>query len=175
LGGIYLKLANKLAKTANKIALSTKALYFLMLISFLQACCLPIAVDLLLLPMMVAKPTKANFYTAMVVLGVVLGGICGYLLGMYCFDLIINPLLAKLGFGVALTKSLTLFDQYGSLILIVSGLIPLPYLLFPITSGVLQLGFIKFILAAVIGRTIRYGAVLVLFKLGLNLKSNYHK
>lgn len=167
-----MKFIKKLVAPIYKWAQGANAWYVLFIISFLQAICLPVAIDLLLLPLMIARPTKANFYVMLVILGLFLGGVIGYFLGQHCFDLIIAPLLENSGYTSAFVYAKSLFNQYGSLILLVSGFIPLPYMLFPITAGVLQLGFMQFMLASISGRIIRYGLVGLLFKASLTLKVN---
>ena len=60
-----------------------------------------------------------------------------------------------------------LFEQYGFLAIILAGITPIPYKVFSITAGILKYDLKKFIIASIIGRSIRFFSVaLTIFLFG---------
>ena len=63
-----------------------KAPWFLSLISFLESSFFPIPPDVILIPMIIAKRTKAFFYAFICTISSVVGGIFGYCIGFFLFN-----------------------------------------------------------------------------------------
>ena len=66
-------------------------------LSFAESSFFPIPPDVMLAPMSLARPDKAWRYALLTTLASVCGGILGYLIGTFAFDLI-EPWLHKLGY-----------------------------------------------------------------------------
>ena len=73
------------------------ATYWLAIVSFTESSCFLIPPDVMLAPMSLANPNKAWFYAGLTTISSVLGGLLGYFIGSYAFDLIM-PWLSSLGY-----------------------------------------------------------------------------
>jgi len=74
-----------------------QAMWWLALVAFVEASVFPIPPDVLMIPMILARPQRA-FAIAGVALGAsVLGGLLGYAIGALAYDTIGQPILATMG------------------------------------------------------------------------------
>ncbi|MCW8998507.1 MAG: VTT domain-containing protein, partial [Kangiellaceae bacterium] len=96
----------------------------------------------------------------------VLGGIFGYFLGLFFFDTLIEPLLVKMNYMDTYHKSVEWFDKYGVWVVFVVGFAPIPYKIFTISAGALNMALLPFIIASIFGRAGRFYLVAGLMKLG---------
>jgi membrane protein YqaA with SNARE-associated domain len=142
-----------------------KANKFLLALSFAESSFFPIPPDVMLAPMCLAKPSKSFYYAFLTTLGSVLGGVLGYLIGMYSFDLI-EPLIELLKYQEKFEIVKVWFAEWGFWAIFIAGFSPIPYKLFTITAGMLSMLFIPFVLASIIGRGSRFFLVAFLVSLG---------
>jgi membrane protein YqaA with SNARE-associated domain len=140
--------------------------YLLALISFLNGCCLPLAPDFIFVPLMLASRHKTKKYFISIIVFVTLGSLCGYLLGNYFFNEYVYTLITKFGYLSELERCLQLLGKYGVVVLLLSAFIPLPYMIFPLVFGGLQLPVIPFIICCMISRMVRYGLVILIVRAG---------
>jgi membrane protein YqaA with SNARE-associated domain len=138
---------------------------YLASISFVEAVFFPIPPDIMLAPMTLAEPKKAWRYARITTFFSVLGGLLGYLLGKF-FILLIFPTLVKLGYSDAYQHVERWFQTWGFWALFAAGFTPIPYKLFTIAGGALNMPIISFIAASIIGRGCRFYLVSALMRLG---------
>jgi membrane protein YqaA with SNARE-associated domain len=150
-----LKIFSKLYERVMLWARHPHANRYLIGLSFAESSFFPIPPDVMLAPMSLARPNKAWGYAMLTTLASVVGGIFGYLIGMFAFDLI-EPWLHKLGYWNRYTEAVTWFETWGVWIVFLAGFSPIPYKIFTITSGVLGLAFLPFVLASAVGRGARF-------------------
>lgn len=151
--GIVLNWANK------KVAV-----YYLALLSFVESFILPYPPpDVLLAPMALKHKNKAYFYASITTIFSVLGGVVGYFIGLFAYDLIV-PLLEKMHYLDKLELLKTWFASYGIWTLMIAGFSPIPYKLFTVLSGLLGLELLLFVLASALSRGARFFLVAVLVK-----------
>ena len=81
------------------------ALWFLALISFVESSIFPLPPDFLIIPMILARPKQAWLIAIIATVASVSGGLFGYVIGAYFFDIMVNRCLI---FMVA-ARSLTVF------------------------------------------------------------------
>jgi membrane protein YqaA with SNARE-associated domain len=139
-----------------EIAAGPNALAVLIVISFAESSFFPIPPDILLIPMMLARPRAAWRLAAYCMLASVAGGMLGYAIGYYGFDLVGRPILEfyhAMGSYDALKAG---FDRWGVWIIIVKGMTPIPYKLVTIASGVAHFDFAAFVGASIVSRSIRF-------------------
>ncbi len=130
--------------------------YYLSALSFAESFILPFPPpDVMLAPMAVAQPTRAMWFAGLTLVFSVLGGLVGYLIGWFLFD-IAQPYIADWGYGPVFERATALFETWGFWAVLVAGFSPVPYKIFTIAAGVLNLALIPFILASVIGRGMRF-------------------
>ena len=164
---MFTKLYNK----CLQLAAHKSSNYFLGIVSFFESSFFPIPPDVMIIPMVIAK--KTNFIKIFIIATVfsVIGGVFGYILGIYFFDLAIT-IIEVYGYEEKLiTIKETLNHGQGFLtwlgILFLAGFTPLPYKLFTIASGIINFNFLIFILISLISRGLRFYIVSYLsFKFG---------
>ena len=164
---MFTKLYNK----CLKLAAHKSSSYFLAIISFLESSFFPIPPDVMIAPMVIAK--KNHFVKIFIIATVfsVLGGIFGYILGAYFFDLAMN-IVEFYGYEekvIDLKSTLTKGEGFYTwlVILFLAGFTPLPYKLFTIVSGLISFNFLFFIFISLISRGLRFFIVSYLsFKFG---------
>jgi membrane protein YqaA with SNARE-associated domain len=128
----------------------------LFLVSFIESSFFPIPPDVMLVPMVLAQRVKAWVFASIATVGSVLGGVAGYLIGLFLFDLIGKPLLDLYGYSEQFTHFANQYNEYGALIVFFFGVTPFPYKVITIASGVTQLNFLIFILASIAARGLRF-------------------
>ncbi|WP_438864715.1 YqaA family protein [Neptunicella sp.] len=136
--------------------------YFLGGMSVAESVIFPIPVDVMLAPMALANPEKAWRFALIASIGSVLGGILGYFLGMYAFEGLLQPWIIELGYQARLDTAIEWFSRYGVWVVFLAGFSPIPYKVFTISAGFLQLAIIPFILASLVGRSMRFFLVAAL-------------
>jgi membrane protein YqaA with SNARE-associated domain len=139
-----------------ELAAGPNAMWALLAVSFAESSFFPIPGDILLIPMMLARPRDAWRLAAYATLASVAGGLLGYAIGFYGFDLIGRPILE---FYHAMPHYDALkagFDKWGVWIIIIKGITPIPYKLVTIACGVAHFDLAVFIGASIISRSIRF-------------------
>lgn len=131
------------------------ASYWLAIVSFTESSCFLVPPDVMLAPMSLAKPDKAWFYAGLTTIASVLGGLLGYLIGSYAFQ-IIEPWLNSLGYMDAYQLAQTWFEQWGFWAIFLAGFTPIPYKIFTIASGVAGMALLPFVIGSTIGRGLRF-------------------
>ena len=147
-------------------ALHKHAQWYLTALSFAESCVLPFPPpDVMLAPMSLANRTQAWRFAAITTVMSVLGGIAGYLIGMFAFELI-QPILERAGYMDRYQLAVNWFDQWGVWVVFLAGFSPIPYKIFTIAGGVIAMAFLPFVLASFIGRGLRFFMVAGLMVLG---------
>lgn len=127
-------------------------------ISFVESSVFPIPADVLFIPMCLARPDRVWRYALIATVTSVLGGIFGWMIGHWAFDLIARPLLEFYGKMQAFE---TLKGETGTLailvMLVTSGVAHLPPMkVVTILSGVVAFDLKLFILSAIVARGGRF-------------------
>jgi membrane protein YqaA with SNARE-associated domain len=144
------------------IAAGPHALAALLAVSFVESSVFPIPPDILLIPMILARPREAWRLAALCTVASVAGGTVGYAIGYFLFDAIGRPVLEfyhAMGSYDALKAG---FAKWGVWIIILKGMTPIPYKLITIASGVAQFDFVAFVGASIISRSLRFFIVAAL-------------
>lgn len=124
-------------------------------LSFAESSFFPIPPDVMLGPMCLAHRARAWRFALITTLASLAGGIAGYALGYYVFELI-EPWLHRMGYWPAYLRVKEWFDTWGVWAVFVAGFSPIPYKIFTISAGVVVLNFPGFVLASLIGRGARF-------------------
>ena len=162
---------NNLYKKCLDLAAHKSSKYYLALVSFIESSFFPIPPDVMIVPMAISK--KNDFIKIFLIATIfsVLGGIMGYFLGAFFFDIgmqimnfygyenklieLKNNLINSSGFYAWLS------------ILFLAGFTPLPYKVFTIASGLIGFNILVFIFISLISRGLRFFLVSYLsFKFG---------
>ncbi|MCR9220035.1 MAG: DedA family protein [Alphaproteobacteria bacterium] len=143
------------------------AVWWLAVVSFAESSFFPIPPDVMLIPMVIARPDRALLYAAVCTAASVAGGLAGYAIGFFLFDQIGQPIVDFYAAAEALEAVRAQYAEYGWWIVFGGGLTPVPYKIITIASGALTLDPLAFAGASVVGRGLRFFAVaLLLWKFG---------
>ncbi len=124
-------------------------------LSFAESSFFPIPPDVMLAPMSLAQPQRAWRYAAITTLASVLGGLLGYLIGVFAFEAV-EPYLHSAGYWDHYLEARRWFDTWGFWAVFVAGFSPIPYKVFTITAGAISMALMPFLLASCIGRGARF-------------------
>lgn len=142
-----------------------KASKFLFGLSVAESSFFPIPPDVMLAPMCLSRPSKAFYFALLTTVGSVAGGVIGYLIGMYSFE-IVAPIIDSLKYTEKFEHVKVWFTEWGFWAIFIAGFSPIPYKLFTIAAGLLGMLFIPFVIASIIGRGARFFLVAFLVSLG---------
>jgi membrane protein YqaA with SNARE-associated domain len=132
-------------------------------VSFAESSFFPVPPDVMLAPMVLARPDKAWTYAALCTLASVLGGLLGYFIG-YHLQGAAMWLLSLTGHAGDLDQYQCFFGDHGLEIILAKGLTPIPYKLVTIAAGLAQFSLMKFIIASVVTRGARFFLVAAVVK-----------
>jgi membrane protein YqaA with SNARE-associated domain len=155
--------------TARVAALSNTphALFFLVLVSIIDGSVFPIPPFALLIPMVLARRERAWFYAGVGTVASLFGGLIGYALGYgighgLTSFLAIDPSL-PLHFKIASWQVDTTLREVLThnfwILAIACSILPTPYKVVAIGSGVVGVALPSFVLASILGRTARFFGV----------------
>lgn len=150
-----MKIFSTLYEKAMDWARHPKAPWFLGGLSFAESSFFPVPPDVMLAPMSLAKPSKAWYYASLTTITSVLGGILGYFIGVFAFDLI-APILHDYGYYERYELAKSWFEAWGFWAIFLAGFSPIPYKIFTIASGVIGMAFLPFLIASLFGRGMRF-------------------
>ncbi|KAA2316015.1 DedA family protein [Pseudooceanicola sediminis] len=132
------------------------ALWVLALVSFVESSFFPIPPDLLMIPMIIARPNRAFTIAAVAMVASVLGGLLGYAIGALAFDAIGRPILETLGKADSIEVFNARFNQAGFWAVLLAGMTPFPYKVITIMSGWTGMNLGTFILTSILARGLRF-------------------
>lgn len=135
-------------------------------LTFAESVFFPIPPDVLLAPMVLAERRKAWFYASLTTIASVVGGVAGYALGYYMFEPWIQPLITEWGKQETFDLAVNWFKEWGVWVVFIAGFSPIPYKIFTVSAGFLQMAFLPFLIASAIGRGMRFFLVAGLIYLG---------
>lgn len=145
-----------------RLSASPRAPVALALIAVAESSFFPIPPDVMLVPMVLTRPERTWRYAAICAASSIIGGIGGYLIG-YGLAPFAHWLLVVTGLGDAEVWLRAEFAKWG-LGVILLGLLPIPFKLLTIVSGLAHFTFWKFMVAATVIRSVRFFGVAGLVK-----------
>ena len=151
---------NTLYKKCLDLASHKSSKYYLAVVSFVESSFFPIPPDVMVIPMVISK--RSDFVKIFLITTIfsVLGGILGYLIGIFFFDIGMQ-IMSFYGYENKLTdlKNDLISNEgfYAWLgILFLAGFTPLPYKVFTITSGLIGFNILIFFIISFISRGLRF-------------------
>ena len=144
-----------------------RALWALAVISFIESSIFPIPPDVLMIPMILARPSRAWLIALVALVASVLGGLLGYAIGALAFDTIGAPILQTLGKAEAMGEFSSRFNDMGFWAVLTAGVTPFPYKVITIMSGFTSMPLTTFVATSILARGVRFFVVaLLLWKFG---------
>ena len=130
--------------------------------AFFESIFFPVPPDVLLIAIGIRQPEIAIWLAALVTLSSVAGAVVGHWLG----GRFGRPLLRRLVARKKVETVEAMFRKYGAWAVLLAAFTPIPYKVFAISAGVLDLDRRSFIFASLIGRGARFfslGILLLVF------------
>ena len=128
-------------------------------VSFVESSVFPIPPDILIIPMVLAERAKAWRIAFVCTLASVLGGLLGYAIGYYLYDTVGEAVLRFYGYTDKFEAFRQFYEDWGFWFVMAAGFTPFPYKVITITSGVLALNPVTFLIASVVSRGARFYVV----------------
>ena len=136
-------------------------------LSFAESSFFPVPPDVLLGPLTLGAPKKWLKFALWCSVASVIGGILGYLIGMFLWAIIGNWVMSHLSWaGLTETnfaKFQDWYDRYDFMIVFLCGFTPLPYKVCTISAGIAEINFPGFLIASTVSRSARFFIVAGLF------------
>ena len=143
-------------------AMSPQAEKWLAGISFAESSFFPIPIDLMMIPMILARPFHAFRLATITLIASVAGGMAGYLIGAFLFEAIGQPIIDFYGYGAKFAEFQSYYKDYGVLIVLIAGFTPLPFKVVTIASGVVGMNPLVFLATSIPARGARFYLVAAL-------------
>ncbi len=131
----------------------------LAIISFCESSFFPLPPDPLLIALGISRPKRALWYGLLCTIASVIGGVFGYMIGVFLFDTVGTRILEFYGLTDSYEALRTNFREAGFFAILIAALTPVPYKVFTIAAGVTRLPLPIFISASLLGRGLRFIAV----------------
>jgi membrane protein YqaA with SNARE-associated domain len=143
--------------TMNLAARRTAEIW-LAVIAFVESSVFLVPADVLFIPMVVARPSRAWRYAFVATAASVLGGIAGWYIGHYAYEAVAKPILEFYGKLDAFEALRTSTSHNAILLLLVtSGLAHIPPIkIVTILSGAAGVDIWLFIVSAILARGVRF-------------------
>ncbi|MHA6262070.1 YqaA family protein [Arenibacterium sp. CAU 1754] len=132
------------------------ALWWLALVSFVESSVFPIPPDVLMIPMILARPSRAWLIAFVALVASVLGGMLGYAIGALAYEGIGQPILSAMGKADAMAEFNTRFNDFGFWAVLVAGITPFPYKVITIMSGWTGMPIATFVATSILARALRF-------------------
>ncbi len=133
-----------------------QALWVLAAVAFIESSVFPIPPDVLMIPMILARPRRAWLIALVATAASVLGGVLGYGIGYFFYDQIGQPILDALGKGDAMAEFNIRFNDLGFWAVLTAGITPFPYKVITIMSGWTAMPLGTFVATSILARALRF-------------------
>lgn len=131
-------------------------IWALVLDAFAESSFFPVPPDALLIALSLSRPRKAFWYALLCSVASVLGGVLGYLIGLWFMDIIGMPILDAYGFVDKFEQVAQLYNKYSGIAVAIAGFTPIPYKVFTIAAGACKINFLIFLIASILSRGARF-------------------
>jgi membrane protein YqaA with SNARE-associated domain len=147
------------------------ALWALAAVAFIESSFFPIPPDIIMIPMIIARPNRAFLIAGVALFASVIGGLLGYAIGALAFETIGQPILASLGKAHAMAEFSERFNDMGFWAVLTAGVTPFPYKVITIMSGWTGMPLGVFIATSILARGLRFFIVAgLLWKFGAPIR-----
>jgi len=131
----------------------------LIILAFAESSFFPIPPDVLLIALALSIPKRSYYYAFISSLSSVVGGMLGYYIGMALMDIIGWKIIDFYHARELFEQLFKTFNDYNFWAVLIAAITPIPYKVFTISAGAANASFAVFMLASIIGRSIRFFAV----------------
>ncbi|KGB82641.1 MAG: DedA family protein [Confluentimicrobium sp.] len=138
------------------------ALWALAFVAFIESSVFPIPPDVLMVPMIIARPSRAWLIASVALVASVLGGLLGYYIGFGLFESVGRPVLEFYGKDAYFEEFRARYNEWGAWAVLIAGVTPFPFKVITILSGSTGLNFGIFVVASIVARGFRFFIVAAL-------------
>ncbi len=165
---------DKFIKWSEKVANHKNAIKTLFWVSFAESCVSPFPAYFLVLFILAHKVEHSWKRVALVAtLGSILGGIVGYFLGFFFYKYIGESIVNFYHLGAELASFEARLKSSEFLILLLASMMPIPFKITAIASGLLSVNFFLFLFTSVLGRGLKFALVAFFTnKYGIKIKES---
>lgn len=125
-------------------------------VSFMESSFFPIPPDVLLVPMVLSNRDQAWYLAGICTIASVVGGVVGYAIGALLYDTVGLWVINLYGYAHQIEAFKNAYNEWGSWVILIKGVTPLPYKVATITSGFVGYDLFWFVFFSVIARSIRF-------------------
>ncbi len=136
-----------------------RALWVLAVVAFVESSVFPIPPDVLMIPMILARPSRAWVIALVATVSSVMGGMLGYAIGYFFYETLGEPILSALGKADSMAEFNVRFNGVGFWAVLIAGVTPFPYKVITIMSGWTAMPLGTFVVTSVIARSLRFFVV----------------
>lgn len=138
------------------LARSRVGLWLIGVASFLETIIVPIPIEIVLIPYMLARRDRVWIIALVTTVGCLVGSALGYAVGYLLYDTVARPLIAVMGWEQAFGEFQAWFATDGFWAILAIGIVPIPFQVAMLTAGAAGYPLLLFMVAATIARGIRY-------------------
>ncbi|MEE4312707.1 MAG: VTT domain-containing protein [candidate division KSB1 bacterium] len=131
----------------------------LVLLPFAESSFFPVPPDVLLIALAISLPRRSLYYAAISTVASVTGGILGYYIGIGLMEAIGWKIIHFYHAEELFNQLFQTFQRYNFWAVLTAAVTPIPYKVFTISAGAARADFLTFMMASVLGRSIRFFAV----------------
>lgn len=156
-----MKILDKAYDWMIKKSKEDSAIWWLVLVAFLEGVISPLPPDPMLAIMVSVKQKRIFFYSLVCTLASVAGGFLGYILGAFLYDSVGKFILDLYGYS---NTSVPNLNRIAFIAIALKALTPIPYKIVAIIAGFMHVDMLVFLSASLLSRFIRYYIVSMIFK-----------
>lgn len=144
----------------------------LFILAFAESSFFPIPPDVLLIALCLGCPKKSFRYALICLAGTLAGAVAAYILGHLAWSAVEGWFIPGIFSQNAFDGVRGMYEEWNFWAVFVAGFTPIPYKIFTIAAGVFNINFGMFMLASLVGRSMRFFLVSgLIWKFGKPIKS----
>ena len=134
----------------------------ILLASVLESTVVPVPIEALLLPVMLARRDKLWTIALAATVGCVIGSLFGYAFGYFLFELTEDWIVGTLATQQQLDSAIVEMQEQGFLFVLSLGIVTVPLQIAMVAAGATGFSLLLYILAVTISRVIRYYGIAII-------------
>ncbi|KAA5606304.1 DedA family protein [Roseospira marina] len=153
------------AALLDRLKTSRRANALLFTASLLESIIVPIPIELVLIPYMMARPTRAWRIATVALAGCLVGAAVGYGVGQLVLETLGRSVMEWAGWTEAYATFHDVFSTYGFWAIVAVGVLPIPFQVAMLAAGAAGYPFLWFLVASALARGVRYHGLALLVRL----------
>lgn len=129
---------------------------WLAFLAFSESIFFPIPTIAFLTPILMVSSKRWVYYATFTTIFSVIGGIVGYFIGVFFFDIVGMKIINFYNLAESFASAKEMFGGNAFIVNFIGAFTPLPYKIFTLSSGFLQVNFFAFLSASIIGRGMQF-------------------